>query len=56
MSYGLTNALIVFMNLMNRVFQTYLDKYMVVFIDDILVYSSSYMEHKQYLRSVLYDF
>jgi hypothetical protein len=56
MSYGLTNALIVFMNLMNRVFQTYLDKYMVVFIDDILVYSSSYMKHEQYLSSVLYVF
>jgi hypothetical protein len=53
MPFGLINSLIVFMDLMNKVFQTYLDKYMVVFIDDILVYSSSYMEHKQHLRSVL---
>ncbi|KAG5245922.1 reverse mRNAase [Salix suchowensis] len=42
MPFGLTNALAVFMDLMNRVFRLYLDKYVVMFIDDILVYSSSY--------------
>ena len=49
----LTNASAVFMDLMNKVFPAYLDKYVVVFIDDILVYSNSYIEHKQHLRSVL---
>jgi hypothetical protein len=46
MSFELTNAPIVFMDLMNRVFRPYLDQYMVVFIDDILVYSNSYLEHE----------
>jgi hypothetical protein len=41
------------MDLMNRVFQLYLDKYMVVFIDDILVYSNSFEEHEGHLRQVL---
>jgi len=41
------------MDLMNRVFQFYLDKCVVVFIDDILVYSSSYLEHEKHLRKVL---
>lgn len=53
MPFGLTNVLAVFINLMNRVFQLYLDKYVVVFIDDMLVYSSSYLEHEQHLRKVL---
>jgi hypothetical protein len=53
MSFGLTNAPAIFMDLMNRVFRPYLDQYMVVFIDDILVYSNSYVEHEQYLRVVL---
>ena len=48
--FGLTNALAIFMDLMNRVFQPYLDKFVVVFIDDILVYSKSYKEHEQHLR------
>ena len=48
--FGLTNALAIFMDLMNRVFQPYLDKFVVVFIDDILVYSKSYEEHEQHLR------
>jgi hypothetical protein len=53
MSFGLTNAPAVFMDLMNRVFRPYLDKFVVVFIDDILVYSNSYLEHEQHLRQVL---
>ena len=53
MTFGLTNAPAVFMDLMNRVFRPYLDKFVVVFIDDILVYSNSYLEHEQHLRQVL---
>ena len=53
MLFGLTNAPIMFMDLMNQVFQPYLDKFVVVFIDDFLVYSSSYLEHEQHLRQVL---
>jgi len=53
MPFGLTNAPAVFMDLMNRVFWFYLDKCVVVFIDDILVYSSSYLEHEKHLRKVL---
>jgi len=47
MPFGLTNAPAMFMDLMNQVFRPYLDQYMVVFIDDILVYSNSYLEHEQ---------
>ena len=53
MPFGLTNVWAMFMDLMNRVFWPYLDKYIVVFIDDILVYSNSYLEHEQHLRVVL---
>ncbi|GJW33445.1 putative nucleotidyltransferase, ribonuclease H, partial [Tanacetum coccineum] len=53
MPFGLTNAPAVFMDLMNRVFHDYLDKSIVVFIDDILVYSKSKEEHEQHLRAVL---
>jgi hypothetical protein len=53
MPFGLTNAPAMLMDLMNRVFRPYLDQYAVVFIDDILVYSSSYLEHEQHLRIVL---
>jgi len=42
------------MDLMNRVFQPYLDKFMVVFIDDILVYSNSFKEHEEHLRQTLH--
>jgi hypothetical protein len=51
--FGLTNAPTLFMDLMNRVFQPYLDKFVVVFIDDILVYFKSYEEHEQHLRQTL---
>jgi len=51
--FGLTNALTSFMNLMNRVFRAYFDKFMVVFIDDILVYSRTKEEHAKHLRTVL---
>ena len=53
MPYGLTNALAAFMDLMNRVFQPYLDRFIIVFIDDILVYSSSSEEHSKQLRILL---
>jgi hypothetical protein len=52
-SFGLTNAPAYFMNMMNKVFMDELDKFMVVFIDDILVYSSTVEEHEQHLRVVL---
>jgi hypothetical protein len=51
--FGLTNAPALFMDLMNRVFQPYLDKFVVVFIDDILVYSNSFKEHEEHLRHTL---
>ena len=53
MPFGLTNALAAFMDLMNRVFQPYLDKFIIIFIDDILVYSGSSEEHSEHLRIVL---
>ena len=53
MPFGLTNAPVAFMDLMNRVFQTYLDQFVVVFIDVILVYSKDAQEHEQHLRIVL---
>ena len=49
----LTNAPTAFMDLMNRVFQPYLDRFVIVFIDDILVYSGSLEEHLEHLRIVL---
>lgn len=51
--FGLTNAPSVFMSLMNGVFRTYLDKFVVVFLDDILVFSNSFEEHEQHLEQVL---
>ncbi|GKV43011.1 hypothetical protein SLEP1_g50353 [Rubroshorea leprosula] len=53
MPFGLTNAPIGFIDLMNRVFSKYLDKFVVVFIDDILIYSSSHALHEEHLRTVL---
>jgi hypothetical protein len=53
MSFGLSNAPTYFMYLMNKVFMEYLDKYVVVFIDDILVYSRSEEELEEYIRLVL---
>jgi hypothetical protein len=52
MSFGLTNAPAYFMCLMNKVFMKYLDKFVVVFIDDILVFSRSEEEHEEHLRLV----
>ncbi|KAK1421783.1 hypothetical protein QVD17_24409 [Tagetes erecta] len=53
MPFGLTNAPAVFMDLMNRVCRPYLDKFVIVFIDDILIYSKSKSEHEQHLRLIL---
>jgi hypothetical protein len=53
MSFGLTNGPAYFMNLMNKVFMEYLDKYIVVFIDDILIYSKNDSEHEEHLQMVL---
>ena len=53
MPFGLTNAPAVFMYLMHKVFQPYIDKFIVVFMDDILIYSQSEREHEDHLRIVL---
>ena len=53
MSFGLTNAPAYFMNMMNKMFMEFLDKFVVVFIDDILVYSKNKEEHKEHLHLVL---
>ena len=55
MPFGLTNAPAVFMCLMNNVMHKYLDKFVVIFIDDILIYSKSEEEHKEHLKIVLQE-
>ena len=53
MAFGLTNAPAAFMDLMNRVFKKYLDKFVIVFIDDILIYSRTEADHAEHLRIAL---
>ena len=53
MHFGLTNAPTTFIDLMHRVFQPYLDQFVVVFVDAILIYSQSEREHEYHLRIVL---
>ena len=53
MSFGLTNAAATFMDLTNHVFRKYLDLFVIVFIDDILIYSRSENDHRKHLRIVL---
>ncbi|GKF93976.1 putative reverse transcriptase domain-containing protein, partial [Tanacetum coccineum] len=53
MSFGLTNALAIFMDLMNWVCKSYLDRFVIVFIDDILIYSKSRKEHEGHLKLIL---
>jgi hypothetical protein len=55
MSFGLTNAPACFMYQMNKVFMEYLDKFLVVLIKDILVYSRSEEEHEEHLRLIMHN-
>ena len=54
MSFGLTNEPAAFMDLMNRVFREYIDYFVIVFIDDILIYSMTKEKHEQHLRLTLH--
>ena len=51
--FGLTNTPTAFMRMMNSMFKPYLDRFMIIFIDDILIYSKSQIEHEQHLRIIL---
>jgi len=53
LSFGLKNGPTTFMNMMNMIFKLFIDKFVIVFIDDILVYSRSVEEHEEHLRLVL---
>ena len=53
MPFGLTNGPVAFMDLMNRVFRPYVDQFVIVFVDDILVYSKDREDHDTHLRVVL---
>ncbi|GJS81437.1 putative reverse transcriptase domain-containing protein [Tanacetum coccineum] len=53
MPFGLTNAPVIFMDLMNRVCKPYLDKFIIVFIDDILIYSKDEKEHEEHFKAIL---
>ena len=53
MSFGLTNAPAAFMYLINQVFREYLDSFVIIFIDNILIYSKTKEEHEQHLRLTL---
>nr|GEX36881.1 putative reverse transcriptase domain-containing protein [Tanacetum cinerariifolium] len=53
MPFGLINALAIFMDLLNRVCKPYLDKFVIVFIDDILIYSKNEKEHEEHLKAIL---
>ncbi|GJZ64924.1 putative reverse transcriptase domain-containing protein [Tanacetum coccineum] len=52
MPFGLTNAPTIFMDLMNRVFKSYLDKFVIIFINDILIYSKNKKEHEEHLKAI----
>jgi len=53
MHFGVTNALAIFIDYMNRIFHPFLDQFVVIFIDDILIYSKTFEEHEEHLRIVL---